>query len=166
VLEAVYSTSTIRIYLSAGFFSVLCVVSTDLPCLAVVRFIPWRRSQRGVRFVFFRFVLSRRSTRQVGGGRRQQLTTGLRRRRRRKSLSMRAGTRNCHLSVCSSHTTLACRCADDWYAAFDISRRRLVAAGDRAGFQCVEALGRIIIRGKSGGVLVWLSVRSKVQTTL
>jgi len=100
------------------FFFVLCVVSTDLPCLAVVRFIPWRRSQRGVRFVFFRFVLSRRSTRQVGGGRRQQLTTGLRRRRRRrKSLSMRAGTRNCHLSVCSSHTTLACRCADDSYAA-------------------------------------------------
>jgi len=42
----------------------------------------------------------------------------------------------------------------------------------RAGFECVEALGRIIIRGpsvvkkQSGGVLVWLSVWSKVQTTL
>jgi len=32
----------------------------------------------------------------------------------------------------------------------------------RAGFKCVEALGRIIIIGQSGGVLVW----SKVQTTL
>jgi len=30
----------------------------------------------------------------------------------------------------------------------------------------VEALGRITIRGQSGGVLVWLSVWSKVQTTL
>ena len=28
----------------------------------------------------------------------------------------------------------------------------------RAGYKCVEALGRIIIRGQSGGVLVWLSV--------
>ena len=35
-----------------------------------------------------------------------------------------------------------------------------------AGFKCVEALGRIIIRGQSGGVLAWLSVWSKVQTTL
>ena len=34
---------------------------------------------------------------------------------------------------------------------------------DGAGFKCVEALGRIIIRGQSGGVLVWLSVWSKVQ---
>ena len=30
----------------------------------------------------------------------------------------------------------------------------------------VEALGRIIIRGQSCRVLVWLSVWSKVQTTL
>jgi len=30
----------------------------------------------------------------------------------------------------------------------------------------MEALGSIIIRGQSGGVLVWLSVWSKVQTTL
>jgi len=37
---------------------------------------------------------------------------------------------------------------------------------DRAGFKCVEVLGRIIIRGQSGGMLVWLSVWSKVQTTL
>jgi len=36
----------------------------------------------------------------------------------------------------------------------------------RVGFKCVEAQGRIIIRGQSGGVLVWLSVWSKVQTTL
>ena len=36
----------------------------------------------------------------------------------------------------------------------------------RTGFKCVEALGRIIIRGQSGGVLVWLSVWSKVQATL
>jgi len=36
----------------------------------------------------------------------------------------------------------------------------------RAGFKYVEALGRIIIRGQSGGVLVWLSVWCKVQTTL
>ena len=36
----------------------------------------------------------------------------------------------------------------------------------RAGFKCVEALGRIIIRGQSGGVLVWLSVWSTLQTTL
>ena len=35
-----------------------------------------------------------------------------------------------------------------------------------AGFKHVEALGRIIIRGQSGRVLVWLSVWSKVQTTL
>jgi len=35
----------------------------------------------------------------------------------------------------------------------------------RAGFKCVKDLGRII-RGQSGGVLVWLSVWSKVQTTL
>ena len=35
----------------------------------------------------------------------------------------------------------------------------------RAGFKCVEALGRIIIRGHSGGVLVWLYVWSKVQTS-
>jgi len=34
-----------------------------------------------------------------------------------------------------------------------------------AGFKCVEALGRIVIRGQSGGVPVWLSVWSKVQTT-
>ena len=41
---------------------------------------------------------------------------------------------------------------------------------NRAGFKCVDALGRIIIRGPSkklsGGVLVSLSVWSKVQTTL
>ena len=36
----------------------------------------------------------------------------------------------------------------------------------RAGFKCSEALDRIIIRGQSGGVLVWLSVWSKAQTTL
>ena len=45
----------------------------------------------------------------------------------------------------------------------------------RAGFKCVEALGRIIIgrqeghpacKKQSGGVPVWLSVWSKVQTTL
>jgi len=36
----------------------------------------------------------------------------------------------------------------------------------KAGFKCVEALDRIVIRGQSGGVLVWLSVWSKVQTTL
>jgi len=35
-----------------------------------------------------------------------------------------------------------------------------------AWFKCVEAVGRITIRGQSGGVLVWLSVWSKVQTTL
>ena len=32
-------------------------------------------------------------------------------------------------------------------------------------FKCVEALGRIIIGGQSGGVPVWLSVWSKVQPT-
>jgi len=36
----------------------------------------------------------------------------------------------------------------------------------RAGFKCVEALGRIIIIIIIIGVLVWLSVWSKVQTTL
>jgi len=36
----------------------------------------------------------------------------------------------------------------------------------RAGFKCVEALGRIMIRDQSCGVLVGLSVWSKVQTTL
>jgi len=38
--------------------------------------------------------------------------------------------------------------------------------GLRTGFKCVEAVGTTIIRGQSGGVLVWLSVWSKVQTIL
>jgi len=42
----------------------------------------------------------------------------------------------------------------------------IIVVVPRAGFKCVEALGTIVIRGQSGGVLVWLSVWSKEQTTL
>ena len=38
--------------------------------------------------------------------------------------------------------------------------------GVKAGFQCVEALGRIIIEGQSGRKLVWLSFWSNVRTIL
>ena len=42
----------------------------------------------------------------------------------------------------------------------------IIVVVPRAGFKCVEALGTIVIRGQSGGVLVWLSAWSKEQTTL
>jgi len=37
-------------------------------------------------------------------------------------------------------------------------RLRSVRIMARDGLKCMEALSRIIIRGQSGGVLVWLSV--------
>jgi len=40
---------------------------------------------------------------------------------------------------------------DDWECSFG---DMLACLTGRAGFKCMEALGRIIIRGQSGGVLV------------